>query len=350
MSPRGMALRAALPLTATAIAALIATPGYTAPAQPVWSTARTSTAGCPSNVHVLTPRRSADYFAAHPQDLSVPGARAAASASVRRIHQDVAARHMTWLSGVQCKPGHPGHPAPQRGVANINSNNWSGYVTGANSGYIGAAMEWPIHAVSTSNQSDSYMSVWPGIGTGNSQADALIQAGTQQEAICQMSCATFLTPWFEIFPQEDEQDITNLTISVSDLVAVIVEYDPLAGQAYFEIDNLTTGTGVYTYQDLTGSAIGSGSQAEWIVERPTVCGVPCHLAPLPNFGTLPIIDAQAVDGLWQDPTVSNLTDRSPNANYMYSCDGRTQLAAPNPPSNATDFSVTWHNQGKAESC
>ena len=336
----------------------ISAPAQAAPGQSgakaIWSSTGTQTSGCPSSLHVLVPNQTADYFAGHPEDLVVPGAFHAGGAATSRLLKDAAARQLHWLSSVQCRPGRHGSPVPTRTVSNtVHSANWSGYVTGSGSGYIGAAMEWPIHAVSTGNESDSYSSTWPGIGSGNNQDDALIQAGMQQEAICLSSCASFNTPWFEIYPQEDEQVITNFTVHTADLMGVLVEYDPDTAQAYFELDDLTAGFGVYLYQDVSPNAqgfTGTGSQAEWIVERPTVCGLTCQKASLPNFGTEPIVGAQAAQGDWDQPTYSNMGDRSPVEYDMYSCNGKTLLASPTAPTSTTDFTVQWHHQGIAESC
>lgn len=69
----------------------------------------------------------------------------------------------------------------------------------------------------------------------------------------------------------------------------------------------------------------------------------CQRASLPNFGTQPIVDAQAA-GDWTQPTYSNMGDRSPVENDTYSRNGQTLLASPTAPTSTTDFTVQWHNR------
>ena len=106
----------------------------------------------------------------------------------------------------------------------------------------------------------------------------------------QRSCGSQTnTFWVELYPQESEIDV-DLAAKATDLVAVVVEYDDVNGVAYWELDNLTSGDSLYLYQDLTADSsgvIGSGTQAEWIVERPQICFIVCSRAS-------PMIDAQTV--------------------------------------------------------
>ena len=252
-------------------------------------------------------------------------------------------------------PGHgrPGKPVRKKSpaVSNATSANWSGYETGEKGGYLAAALEWVVPTVSAVS-AETHSSIWPGIGTGNSTSDSLVQAGTAQSAVCNAaSCTTEYHPWLEIYPQESEQEITNLTVSPGDYVGVVVEYDPLSAQAYFEVDNYTTGYGIYAYQYVTGDVVGSGTQAEWIVERPTYCLITCQMSKLPNFGTATLGYAQAVYGsTWDDDNLawSAVSALTPNSISMYSCSG-TLMAQPSAISSSMNFNVVWKNYGSWES-
>jgi hypothetical protein len=357
----------ALPAAALLAVSMLPSAASAAPAAsgasgPVWSTQRTSTTNCPASVHVLAPSQGASYFKNHPQDLLVPGGFHAGGAATARLLAQVATRPMHWQTAITCQAGRPGRPVPRHSTQNATSANWSGYWTDKPDGYVGATMEWPVHAVSNTTNVDAYSSTWPGIGTGTSQRDALIQAGVQQELPCsvaqgQRSCkAQTNTPWFEIYPQEAEQDIANLPIKTSDLVGVIVEYDPLAAEAYFEIDDLTSNTGVYMYQDVAGDSngvVGSGSQAEWIVERPGICFIICNTSELVNFGTQPIIYAEAAAGDWSAPDYTTVSQDAPEAVAMHACPGGSSdplLASPGSITSNEDFNVTWHAYGSIDDC
>jgi hypothetical protein len=334
-----------------------ATPAHAASdtAGPLWSTSGTAAHGCPSTLHVLKPGRSTSYFQAHPQDLLV--SRAAGSSDMGLLRQ-VADHQNHWLTSVTCTPGHPGRPAPRRASSptssstTYESSNWSGYVSDSKY-YVGAAMEWPLHSIANTTNVNAYSSTWPGIGTGENTEDTLVQAGVQQELPCsvaqgQRSCGSQTnTFWVELYPQEAEIDV-DLAASTSDLVAVIVEYDDVNGIAYWELDNLTTGNSLYLYQELTADSsgvVGSGSQVEWIVERPGICFIVCNTYPLPNFGTQPITSAQAGTGSINDMTVTDAKNTSPDTYNMYDCSFKTQLDSTQAFTSSTSFNVKWSAYG-----
>jgi hypothetical protein len=64
-----------------------------------------------------------------------------------------------------------------------------------------------------------------------------------------------------------------------------------------------------------------------------------------------VIDAEAADGLWSQPTYTTLGQDTPDPISMVSCDNRTLLASSGGvAANGTDFTVTWHAAGKDEGC
>jgi hypothetical protein len=347
-----------LSITATTILISVSFYGASADAAtPAWS-ATAATKGCPAGTGVLKPNRPADYYASHPERMLPPGSHipAAPGSPVMGVLQHMAAARTNWLPSVTCTPGRPGAPVKKKAPTSTNSStstNWSGYETGKKGGYLAAAMEWVVHPAVAASGTETISSIWPGIGTGSSTSDSLIQAGTRQDAACNAaSCTPSYYPWFEIYPQESEQEISNLTVSPGDYVGVVVEYDPLAAEAYFEVDDYTTGNGVYAYQYVTGDIVGSGTQAEWIVERPTECFIICQMGKLTNFGTEPIGYAQAVYGsTWDDPNLvwSNLSTLSPDDITMKSCGG-TVMAQPSAITSGTNFNVVWKSYGSWESC
>lgn len=174
-------------------------------------------------------------------------------------------------------------------------------------------------------------SIWPGIGSGDSTSDTLVQAGTEQDGTCGTECLTHST--YDYFWD----------------VGAIVEYNASLNQAYFQLDDLTTGQGVYLYQDFTGS---SGEQTEWIVERTqmtTLLGDKV-LPSLNDFGTEDIINAEAAIGAsWSAPTTvpAESTAVDPQPWNMYDC-AALKLASAGPFAADTAFTVQWHDYGPTD--
>jgi peptidase A4-like protein len=317
-----------------------------------WATSQ-NVNGCPSTLHLLTPTQDSSFYAANPAALLPNGAKA--SSTDLRIARKTADAKIHWQTSLSCKPGKPGKPAPggKTPPSAASSFNWSGYVSPRNGGYLGAAMEWVVPDAANSYPNTVSTSIWPGIGTGDSTADTLVQAGTESDG--QLVVDEGGNPvgyntahyfWFELFPQEAEQEITNLTATPGDDVSALAEYDPETALAYFELADYTTGQGVYAYQQVTGSVVGSSSRAEWIAERPTYCFIGCNLLPLTNFGDLRIYGAQAAKGvLWSTPvTYPYVGQVNPDAWVMTDC-GRTVLAQPGSIIDTTDFIDHWRNYG-----
>jgi hypothetical protein len=314
-------------------------------------------------MHLLTPTKSASYFASHPSALLALGG--AASDAVRSTLAKAAAAHIHWLTKLDCKPGHkrtqpvpaqhPGHTAGTIGSG--DSPNWSGYETSDTYNYLGAAMVWFVPSVSgpSGQTSNAFSSIWPGIGTGDNAADMLIQDGTEQDVSCiEVPCvqSTSYYFWQEAFPQESQEEITNLAVSPGDEVGAIAEYDPSSNQAYFELDNFTSGLGVYDYETTSGHDAAPASQAEYILERTADC-YPiggCDYPLLANFGSAIIGEAQAVTGAsWSDPTLSypyldSLDNFSLN---MTTCNGQ-QLDSTEGLDSSSDFAVDYRSSGHVD--
>jgi hypothetical protein len=254
------------------------------------------------------------------------------------------------LSSVTCRPGHQRGPRTSKQSATGTSANWSGYQSAVRNNFIGAFMAWNVPSVSTAANSSAYSSIWPGIGQGNDKSDSLVQDGTEQDVSCLAGvCTHDYYPWYEVVPEENQEEITNLSISPGDAIESFVEYEPPDGAACFEVDDLTTNTGVYGYQYTDSGFTGTGSTAEWIVERTEVNG---NFPQLANFGSVPITLAIAAQGSsWEDPnlTYPGASNNSPTAISMTSCDQSLTLARPGAiASDGTDFTVTFVQRGKSE--
>jgi hypothetical protein len=304
-------------------------------------------------MRLLTPNRSPGYFAAHPDELLASHHPTGVGSPLHQTLTKLAGHRIHYLTAVTCKPGRWRQPpAPIKSAATGTSANWSGYQSSVRNNFIGAFMAWNVPSVSTAANSSAYSSIWPGIGQGASASDSLVQDGTEQEVSCILSvCTHSYYPWYEVYPEEAEQEITNLSVSPGDAIESFVEYEPPDGLAYFEVDNLTTNTGVYGYEYTNTAFSGTGSTAEWIVERPEING---KLSQLANFGSAPITVAIAAQGnSWEDTnlTYPGAAGNSPTAITMTSCNRSATLARPGAiAGDGTDFTVTFVQRGSSETC
>lgn len=182
------------------------------------------------------------------------------------------------------------------------SNNWSGFELRGGNNYDWVMGEWYVPSVSYETNRHVYSAYWIGLdGDGTSD---LVQAGTEQEITDIVFWGshfdfTSYYGWTEFLPQQPtEQVISNFTVNPGDLILTQVwvgnpgSSASLAG-AYgiFSVENVSRSeyTTIYTSRCnasiwgicLVWTNVG-GTEAEWIMERPTVNGA---LPDLANYGT-----------------------------------------------------------------
>lgn len=171
------------------------------------------------------------------------------------------------------------------------SSNWSGYeLRGPAGSYVAVQGNWNVPTVSYEANQHVYSAYWVGLdGDGTSD---LVQAGTEQE-ITNINFLFFnftftsYYAWTEFLPQQPtEQVVSNFTVNPGDEMSVSVSMGGnfilpyLSGpDGIFLIENVTRGeyTAISTPR---GSTTVGGSEAEWIMERPTVGG---SLPDLANY-------------------------------------------------------------------
>jgi hypothetical protein len=137
--------------------------------------------------------------------------------------------------------------------------------------------------------------------------------------------------WFEIFPDEFVERITNLAARVGDTVSATVSYS--GGVATFVVCNRTLRRCVNVRQR---PSIAPSADAEWIVERPTVNGV---LPQLANFGTV----------TFGKPTFTvSRTTRGANVGStidMVSCRHAPMAHTNSYSTRSSSFTVSWSGYG-----
>jgi hypothetical protein len=219
-------------------------------------------------------------------------------------------------------------------------------------------MEWTTPAAEAgvlTTQRD--VSIWPGIGTGQSANDVLAQAGTQSTAGPAGVQSTYA--WTELYPvQPTEVQITNLPVGAGDMMGVTISAGYLSQTATtattgdFGVCNMTHGTCVTILFTVPSGGKIIGRNAEWIAERP---GIGSGFSELDNFGSVQFTYVSAATAeasanyIWL--TNANRPGETTYRDTMKSCNGSTTLADPGAQLGANGaFTDFWVAHGQLESC
>lgn len=329
---------------------------------------------CPAGFRSVVPD-AASLLANGVDALVSPGASDAERHAVENdpVIQWGVAHHAQWIAAkcavtnVTAGPADRTHSALSNGSKTYT--NWSGWqFTGPGTGYNYynfAGMQWTVPAAEfgvLTTQRD--VSIWPGLGTGDSASDVLVQAGTQTTSGPAGVQATY--PWTEIYPvQPTEIQITNLPEPAGEAVFTTVWATPqyhAQATVQLEICNQTHYQCVLIHETVPTGGTFTGQTAEFVVERPGITGG--AYSELDNFSAEQVTWAQAT--AWSNKAANpSPTIWATNASWagettdkitMKSCNRSTTLAEPsNVPSGATgspkgSFIVLWENHGSLESC
>jgi len=135
-----------------------------------------------------------------------------------------------------------------------------------------------------------YSSVWVGLD-GYTTAD-LVQAGTEQDAVYFPLIGTITNNyvWTEVLPNQPTA-VEVFSVNSSDLILVNLRVvysaghiNPNGGYAWFSIRDSTSGQEFDSPTPLGKNYSFSASNAEWIMERPTIGGSLPDLADSGTFG------------------------------------------------------------------
>jgi hypothetical protein len=161
------------------------------------------------------------------------------------------------------------------------SSNWSGFeLRGATGTYDWVTGMWNVPSVTGESNTHTYSAFWVGLD-GDGVSD-LVQAGTEQENY------NFQFPWFsvsisvyyawtEFLPQQPtEQQIANFPVNPGDEIFCEVWIGnagsaPTLSGAFgvLLLENLTTSESTMVYTPV-GTTVVGGSEAVWIMERPSL--------------------------------------------------------------------------------
>jgi hypothetical protein len=151
--------------------------------------------------------------------------------------------------------------------------------------------EWIVPAVTGESNKTAYSAYWIGLD-GDGLTD-LVQAGTEQDVTIfnfvffNITSSTYYA-WTEFLPQQPtEQVISGLKVNPGDQIFTEVwmgnagSMPTLSGAfGVFLVMNLTNGSYSQIYTPIGGATV-SGSEAVWIMERPSLGG---SLPDLANYG------------------------------------------------------------------
>jgi hypothetical protein len=305
-----------------------------------------ASAGCPDSMRVWVPSVST-VSASDPEAVAPPNVSAATRVAYgTHVAHLLAERKVHWLSTIDCNAGARSTTAAEQPAQ--YTGNWSGYASTAGH-FTDASMRWAVPTITIPRAHvTTTVSVWPGIGTGHTSKDSLIQAGTTSDNI---SFGPFRINlkylWWEIVPQNPFQIIIdNFPISTKDRMLVDVSYDAKSHNAMFLICYFSSNICGLQTAHVNG---GSGNTAEWIVERNTIFGTPGY-PPLSDFGNETITQAGAVqtaNGVSVGNTIGGLRSYYP---IIMRCNG-VVLATPDPHvTSSGSFAVHWKNRGPSGQC
>jgi hypothetical protein len=236
-----------------------------------------------------------------------------------------------------------------------SNSTWSGVEARASSSpdsFVGGYWTIPNIKFNQLPFEHTYGLIWCGID-GDNLSD-LVQAGTGMETIGFLSdvlgfplCVSSTYAWTEALPtQPNTQQATSIRAWPRDEIYVMVQtYHSAGGETFdndsaiFEIVNYTSSQSFSVSAEQRGIGIGA-SEAEWIVERPTISysDGTSFLPPLTKYSPFSILDTsvQTADGLYKE--IGELGDL-----IVYNMQGNsgTILSTPVQLSGTNGIGFTW---------
>jgi hypothetical protein len=214
------------------------------------------------------------------------------------------------------------------------STNWSGYAdTGAT--FSAVTGSWNVPTVTCSHSQTAYSSHW--IGIDGAASNTVEQDGT--EADCLNGSPSY-DAWYEMYGDsavnggfEVELSPSAFRVSPGDSMSASVS---VVGTTWtLAIADSTRGWSFSTHVAFSAAR----SSAEWIVERPELCGSSCSLASLATFSTVTISNATASTATIPNGAINSF----PNlAIEMVSANTSAVLALPSALSSSGQaFTDTW---------
>jgi hypothetical protein len=238
------------------------------------------------------------------------------------------------------------HPAGSRNTGSTQmaaSANWTGFQSNGGGPYEAASLEWYIPASFPKPPGNTYESSWPGIGSGASNSDALLQAGTETNVNTSGGVTNYA--WWEFYPMNSQQGV-NLPIQSGSFDFAEVLH---TGYGLGEVELCTWPPGASSWTCTTfnvswGTAYTIGTpQFECIAERTEVNGIYPRLT---NITSAQFYGCQAYTNRWQE--IGNI-----NRYYWWMAKTQTRSQCHTAPwaietgtiYNSDNFGFRWYGYG-----
>jgi hypothetical protein len=191
---------------------------------------------------------------------------------------DMVSRPVTILPPHSVSRSDVSHRLRNAEAGTATSGNWSGYeARGAKGAYDAVQGEWNVPAIVIGEPGNvTYSAFWVGLD-GDGTKD-LIQAGTEQNytEIGSLSYASYYA-WTELLPNQPTEQEVSLPVNPGDDIFVWVQAPAGLPNGCFFLWNKTQAQAIGPCTPLNGTQVG-GSEAEWIMERPSVGGTYAELS------------------------------------------------------------------------
>jgi Peptidase A4 family len=197
-----------------------------------------------------------------------------------------------------------------------SSANWSGYEAHHKKrSYMGVQGEWNVPIIIVGESGNvTYSAFWVGLD-GDGTKD-LVQAGTEQDYVDEPPFVfASYSAWTELLPNQPTEQLVSLSPNAGDDFFVSVwigksdgTVNQNGGYGWFYLYDKSQGQAVEIATALSGTYF-NGSEAEWIMERPSVGGSLSDLsaylfAPMVNAYALPTVGAWKAYGKVQNRQIS----------------------------------------------
>jgi hypothetical protein len=227
-------------------------------------------------------------------------------------------------------------PPPPPPPAPAQSTNWSGYADTSGT-FSAVSSSWTVPTVTCAGTASAYSAQW--IGIDGYSSSTVEQDGT--EADCLNGSPSY-DAWYEMYGDnavnsgnEVELSPSEYPIKPGDIMTASVS---VSGSTWtLAIADTTRGWSLpSTTITFTGAA---KSSAEWIVERPELCGRTCSLTSLADFANVTFTSGLTSSTAGTNEPISSNTN---SAIEMISSTSSKVLALPSAlTSNGEGFSDTW---------
>jgi len=228
-----------------------------------------------------------------------------------------------------------------------SSANWSGYEAHhAKRSYMAVEGEWSVPFIySCELNYTTYSSTWVGLD-GDGTKD-LVQDGTEQDCADLGGFLFFsYSTWTELLPNQPTEQGAGLSINPGDDIVAQVWIGDSKGRVrqngtdgWFAIFNKTQSQAVQISTPLSGTYF-NGSEAEWIMERPTVGGVLSELSDY-GFDTITNARAETTKSKWK--TYDNIQNRHIMMYEQYNPQPDNNLLSNPGPNGSGAMYFDWFN-------